>query len=53
MAPVRVAARGRGWAAQGVERRVDHFRLARPMGKDRIVFSKVDASGNIWMAEVK
>ena len=23
------------------------------IGKDRIVFSKVDASGNIWMAEVK
>ena len=23
------------------------------MGKDSIVFSKVDASGNIWMAEVK
>jgi Tol biopolymer transport system component len=23
------------------------------MGRDRIVFSKVDASGNIWMAEVK
>ena len=23
------------------------------MGKDSIVFSKVEASGNIWMAEVR